>query len=509
MGDLGDYLDLVNDDISDDGSSITSPNTYVELSYNSDDIDTDQEMFDVNTVIEKTGWGKYQRRVVLAMGFMSFADAAEIWLATIILNDLQCEWELSSAQKALVPAIVYIFYAFGSIVAGKMADKFGRFPILLINGYLIVISAVCSALAPNYNLFISCRALTGLGIGASYGCSIVYTAELMPTAKRSWGIFILEAYWVVGGLYECLMAYFVMDLPSGWRIQILLTAVPCVVMLISLHFLDESPRYLVINDKRAEAMKVIEKICKENKVEVPTGKIYCSDERSGGYKDVWAKPQTWGSIQISIHYFCNMFLVFGLALLVPDMMYRNYCDMSSLFETTYTNSEGCLVYTKAEYLFLIGVAVSYAPGLFAGTVGAETIGRRWTFIISIYTGAMFTFLLLICADSIFTYIILFTCSFAYGTYNQVLWIYTPEFYPTYMRATAIGVQNGIGKIGAAFGSFITEYIDDMGIRYTVLFYIGLMLIACMTICFMERETKGTALVDRDERVDENTRLSSR
>ena len=466
----------------------------------------DDEKFDVNAVIEATGWGKYQNRVVFVMGIMSFADAAEIWLATVILDNLQCEWGLNSGQKALIPAIVYIFYAFGSFISGRFADKFGRFPVLLLNGYGLVISAIASAFAPSYYVFISCRAVTGFCIGGSYGCSIAYTAEVMPTVKRSWSICILEAYWVVGGVYECLMAYLVMETPNGWRIMVLLTAIPCVIMVILLHFMDESPRYLVINNEEAKAKTVINKICTMNKKEAPTGKIYCTDESSGTYREVWGQPYTRGSVQITIHYFCSMFLSFGIALLAPDMMSLNYCSMSSIFEVTYVNSDVCQVYTKDEYLFLMVMSVSYAPGMVAGTISAEYVGRRWTFIISAYSGALMTCLFLICTDSIFTYTVLFMTSFSYAMYNQVLWIYTPEFYPTYMRATAIGVQNGIGKLGAATGSFLTEFLDDIDIKWTIVSYIIIIFIACVNVTLMNRETKDEALHDERVKLSNNTQL---
>ena len=462
-------------------------------------------MFDVNTVIELCGFGRYQHKVLFVMGIMSFADAAEIWLATIILYNLKCEWGLSSLEKALIPAIVYLFYAIGSAVSGKLADKLGRFPVLLVNSYLLVISAVCSAFATSYYFFLCCRAVTGFCIGGNYGTSIVYAAEMVPARKRSWNMFVLEMYWCLGSVYECVVAYFVMDLHNGWRIQILLTALPVFIMLILMHFMDESPRYLTIKGEKEKAMVVVKKICYDNEVEVPAGVLFCSDVRSGEYREIWAAPYTKGSIMISIHFICNMFLVFGVTLLIADMMYYNYCYIDMFFDVTYVDSTGCTVYTKAEYLFLIVIALAFVPGMLLGTIGAETIGRRWTFIISIYVGAAFTLLLMTCFDSVITYIEVFTCIIAYSAYNEVLWIYAPEFYPTYMRGTAIGVQNGLGKLGAAAGTFLTEYLDELNIMYTLYCFAVVVIVSCITILFMERETLGEQLVD--SRTNEQTRIN--
>ena len=74
---------------------------------------------------------------------------------------LVCEWDLSTIEMALIPSCVLFFYAIGSIMSGKLADKFGRWPNLLAAYYLICISGTASAVATSYIMFIICRSLTG------------------------------------------------------------------------------------------------------------------------------------------------------------------------------------------------------------------------------------------------------------------------------------------------------------------------------------------------------------
>ena len=45
--------------------------------------------FDVSEAIESIGWGRYQWKVICVMGMVSFADSAEIWLSTIIINEVK------------------------------------------------------------------------------------------------------------------------------------------------------------------------------------------------------------------------------------------------------------------------------------------------------------------------------------------------------------------------------------------------------------------------------------
>ena len=73
----------------------------------------------------------------------------------------------------------------------------------------------------------------------------------MPKEKRALANLLLNIMYIAGGIYECALAFFLMDTMDGWRYVIFATVVPCYLTLILLHFCDESPRYLVLNGKRS------------------------------------------------------------------------------------------------------------------------------------------------------------------------------------------------------------------------------------------------------------------
>ena len=84
--------------------------------------------------------------------FMTITSFAEM---------LVCEWNLSTIEMALIPSCVLFFYAIGSIISGKLADKFGRWPNLLAAYYVICVTGTASAVATSYIMFIIFRSLTG------------------------------------------------------------------------------------------------------------------------------------------------------------------------------------------------------------------------------------------------------------------------------------------------------------------------------------------------------------
>ena len=78
---------------------------------------------------------------------------------------------------------------------------------------------------------------------------------------------------------------------------------------------------------------------------------------------------------------------------------------------------------------------------------------------------------------------------------QINWIYCPEYFPTYIRSSAVGILDATGKVGAMTGSFLSEYLDNFSIRYSLYAYTSVVVLACVACVFLDKETKGEKLID--------------
>ena len=141
------------------------------------------------------------------------------------------------------------------------------------------------------------------------------------------------------------------------------------------------------------------------------------------------------------------------------------------------------------------------PGYVIGPWTCDKLGRLITFYYSTWGGLVGTCLLLFCFGSIIIYTELFIALTFYCIFNAVLWIYAPEYYPTYIRSTAVGLVNGISKFGAAAGVLTTLILDTVSIVYTIYTYIIILSIASLTTLALRNETRGTLL--KDDRDDDN------
>jgi len=114
-------------------------------------------------------------------GFLFGFDTAVISGAEKSIQEL---WNLNGFWHGFTVAIALIGTVIGAIIAGKPADLFGRKKVLFYIGVFYALSAIGSALAFHWYLFLIARFLGGLGIGASSVVAPMYISEIAPSHLR-------------------------------------------------------------------------------------------------------------------------------------------------------------------------------------------------------------------------------------------------------------------------------------------------------------------------------------
>ena len=119
--------------------------------------------------------------IVALGGFLLGFDSAVISGAVkgITVYFEMTEWMLGFA----VGCVVFGAMA-GNLMAGPLADKFGRKKVLIIVAALFTISATWSALATGYTEFVIARIIGGVGIGGAILIAPIYIAEIAPPKLR-------------------------------------------------------------------------------------------------------------------------------------------------------------------------------------------------------------------------------------------------------------------------------------------------------------------------------------
>lgn len=168
---------------------------------------------------------------------------------------LDAYWEGFATGSLAIGAII------GCLVAGKIADKYGRRPGLLVASTIFGVSSLAMALAPNRDLFIAFRLVAGIGVGMASMLSPMYIAEISPAHLRGRMVAINQLTVVTGILVTNLVNYTLRnDGPDAWRWMFGLGVIPSVLFFAGALWLPESPRWLVKMGKSAAAGVILKKI---------------------------------------------------------------------------------------------------------------------------------------------------------------------------------------------------------------------------------------------------------
>jgi len=200
--------------------------------------------------------------IVASLGGLIFGfDTAVISGTT---DALKAVFHLSDSGLGFTVAIALIGTIAGALVAGKMADLFGRKKMLFAIGVLYVLGALGTALTNDYTIFMISRFLGGVGVGAASVCAPIYTAEVAPPAVRGRLVGMVQFNIVLGILLAYGSNAIIAAVASpdvAWRWMFGVMAIPAVAFLALLTTVPETPRWLLSVDRDQEGEAVLRQLC--------------------------------------------------------------------------------------------------------------------------------------------------------------------------------------------------------------------------------------------------------
>ena len=119
--------------------------------------------------------------IVALGGFLMGFDASVI---SGVVGFIETEFALTKIQLGWSVASLTLTATLAMMLAGPISDRVGRRPVLMVAALLFAVSAVWSALAPDFISLVMARMLGGLGVGAALIIAPMYIAEIAPPEKR-------------------------------------------------------------------------------------------------------------------------------------------------------------------------------------------------------------------------------------------------------------------------------------------------------------------------------------
>jgi MFS transporter, SP family, sugar:H+ symporter len=176
-------------------------------------------------------------------------------------------WEAQDDSSFRVASML-LGCAFGALIAGRAADKFGRWWVLMVSAILFIVSAWGSGIATGSIEFIIYRVIGGLAVGAASIICPAYISEVTPAHLRG-KLSSVQQIAIISGLFFAFLSnYFLAEFAGGstamfwwgyetWRWMFWMELIPAFIFLFALFLIPESPRFLVTQGADDKAAKVL------------------------------------------------------------------------------------------------------------------------------------------------------------------------------------------------------------------------------------------------------------
>ena len=171
------------------------------------------------------------------------------------------DFKVSDTKIEILIGILNIYSLIGSLAAGRTSDWIGRRYTIVLAGAIFFAGALLMGFATNYAFLMGGRFVAGVGVGYAALIAPVYTAELSPASTRGFLTSFPEVF-INGGIllgYVSNYGFSKLPLHLGWRMMLGIGAIPSVLPAVGALAMPESPRWLVMQGRLADAKKVLDK----------------------------------------------------------------------------------------------------------------------------------------------------------------------------------------------------------------------------------------------------------
>ena len=354
------------------------------------------------------------------------------------IEPLSQYFQLTPAETGWAVSNIQIASLIGCFIAPKISDKLGRKKSLVITAILFAVSVVGTSLAPSFIVFIIFRMVAGLAIGLASVISPIYLAELSPSKYRGRTTALYSICCVGGQSVVLLTNYFITNaidhpqmIESGWRLILSSAIVPCVLLLIFIAFIPESPRWSVFRGADSDALKTLTRISNADHAR----SVYSEIKKSLHTSDTSKKRS------FTLNKRTIPLLIIGIGLAVGNQLSGinviQYFGPTLLKNVTGSNSNALFI------TFLL--SISQFVGVVIGMMLLDRVGRRKLLLLGALASAMCLAYSFVAFYLQFTgpaaVIGLFGFMLFFGiTWGQIVWTVLGEIFPTDIRAICVGIS---------------------------------------------------------------------
>jgi putative MFS transporter len=422
-------------------------------------------------------------RARLIIGIATFFDGFDVLTISFALPAFAQSWGMSPGQIGLVLSSAFFGQLVGALGAGWAAERFGRLPVVTAAVALYALMSVACAQAWNPGSLMAFRFVQGLGLGAEVPIATTYVNEIAPAQVRGQFYVFFELLFVIG-LVGAAVGGAIIVPRLGWQAMFYIGSLPLLLAFVLMRVLPESPRWLVSRGRIADADAAVRRI--EDAVSAsgvalppPEPHVTVPPREKADVAELFRGVYRRRTLCVWGLWFCCFSTTYGLSSWLPTLY-------KTVFHLSLAQSLNYGMITQ-----LVGIGGSTLLALLV-----DRVGRKPLLAIGFFAGGV-SLLVLVFAGvptAVSLLVLVSIGSFFMGAVAIGINLYTPELYPTRIRALGSAIGGSWQRVAAGIGpNVVAGLLGTYGLR-SVFVYFGLLALAggVLTVMFAT-ETKGRTL----------------
>jgi putative MFS transporter len=427
-----------------------------------------------------TSWWHVKTRVIV--GVATFFDAFDALAIASVLPVIVPLWKLTPPQIGLMISAGFLGQLLGALAFGWIAERHGRMTAMIWSIALFAVMSLVCAFAWDYDSLLVFRTIQGIGLGGEVPVAAVFISELAKAKGRGRFVLLYELVFPIGLVAASLAGLWVVP-HLGWQYMFAIGALPAFLALALRWLLPESPRWLAVHGRDAEAEAAMSLI--ERETQKATGQplpqpqpVVATLDKPASWSDLFGPLYLRRTLVVWVIWFSAYFVNYGLSIWLPTL-YRT--------------------------VFKLPLDVSLRYGLITQAVGLlgtlicalaiDRIGRRPWFAFS-FAGAACALAALALSPTPTAEQVLASVTVAYffvSTINIGVYLYTPELYPTRSRALGVATATAWLRFASMIGPTVVGMMLAGGLPSVFVTFAAVAAVAAVITGLFAIETKGRVL----------------
>lgn len=400
--------------------------------------------------------------------------------------------------------------ALGAFVAGNLADKFGRRPILILSALFFAVSALGAGISNSSLEFIIFRVLGGFAVGAASVICPAYISEVAPASFRG-AMSTLQQIAIISGLFFSFLCNYAIAHQAGsslgifacgiaaWRWMFWVQLIPSLTFFVALLFIPESPRYLLSAGKESHALSVLSRLFGSDAARDKVREIHASlnTEHRPKLSDIFGsgafgiRPIVWVGLGLAV---LQQFVGINVVFYYGSVLWQSagFTESDSLLINVISGGvsiAACIV------TILVIDRIGRKPLLLIGSIGMAVTLAAMAYVFATagknaeghlhLTGSAGP-VALVAAN---LYVIFFNVS-----WGPVMWVMLGEMFPNQIRGSALAVS-GLAQWLANFAITMTfpMLLSGVGLGGAYGLYAFFAVVSIVFVLRSVHETKGLEL----------------